>query len=117
MEKIELPIAEDNISPMKPDWKRLWRMLWIVIAIIIIIQLLLMWISSLFISSLTLEEEKTIFWDFLKTEEQFDMTKLKHSFESPYDIYVLDDEYEANAYALPGTMIYITTQLLEKLNY
>jgi Zn-dependent protease with chaperone function len=117
MEKIELPIESDDISPLRPDLKRLWKMLWIVWFNLITVYILLICASQMFIRSLSLEEERELFWDFLQIEQQFDISKLTHDFTSPYDIYVLDDEYEVNAYALPWTIIYVTQGLLDELKY
>lgn len=117
MEKINLPIAEDEISPMKPDWNRLGKMLWIMVIIIISSYFILQLIVQFFIASLSIQEEKELFSHFVEQEKIFDIEQLENKFSSDYDIYILDEDYEANAYALPWAVVYLTQALLDEIQY
>lgn len=117
MKKINLPIAEDEISPMNPDWNRLGKMLWIIIMIIISSYFILHVTVQLFIVSLSIQEEKELFSHFVEQEKIFDIEQLENKFSSDYDIYILDEDYEANAYAIPGAVVYLTQALLDEIQY
>ncbi len=116
LKEIELPIEVNEASPLKPDFKRLGRMILLVIWFIVWSYILLLILSWFLVKSLSIEEEKKLFTWFFETSEKLDISKLSHKFEIPYEIYITDDT-EANAYALPGAIIYVTQWLLDEIKY
>lgn len=116
MKEIELPIEVEEYSPLKPDVKRLKKMLFLVIWLILWSYLILMIASWLLVKSISIEEEKQLFKWFFDTPEKLEISQLSYWVEIPYEIYVIDD-LEANAYALPGAIIYVTQWLLNEIEY
>lgn len=116
MKEIELPIEVHEASPLKPDFKRLGKMLLLLIWFIVWSYILLIILSWFLVKSISIEEEKKLFTWFFETHEKFEFEKLSHKFEIPYEVYISDDS-QANAYALPGAIIYVTQGLLEEIKY
>lgn len=120
MEKIELPIEDDNVSPSKPDLWWLFKMLAIVISFVIFWYLIFYIFTYFIIWNITLEKEKEYFWNFWITSELkiFDFSKLINKIPDidNYKIYVKNSS-EVNAYAVIWWNIILTTGLLENLDY
>ncbi len=116
MKEIELPIEVHEASPLNPDFKRLGKMLLLLIWFIVWSYILLIILSWFLVKSLSIEEEKKLFTWFFETSEKLEFEKLSHQFEIPYEVYISDDS-QANAYALPGAIIYVTQGLLEEIKY
>lgn len=120
MEKIELPIKKDNISPTNPDFKWLTKM------IIIIVLFFLAWyiafysFAHLIIAKISLEDEKKYFKDtYISSDlKEFDTNLLINKIKNieNIDIYIQKSD-EVNAYAILWWNIIITSWLIKNIKY
>jgi len=113
-------IPDDEVSPLRPDFKWMSYMIWISIPLFAFTFLFFYIFSNFIISKLDLKDEKTYFWNsFLdKSAEKMDLTKFSYKIILPeyIDVYIIESP-EINAFASIWWNVLFTTSLIEKLKY
>ena len=73
-------IHDDDVSPLRPDFKWLWIMIWIIIWVWVFSYIFFYWFAKIFISKMNLEDEKKYFSNFFieSTDNKYDFSNISY---------------------------------------
>ncbi len=116
MQKIKLPIKNNESTPTNPDLKWGGKMLGIFLLFIIISYIIFLFFSKIILANLSLETEKKWFWE-ITLNNKFDYTEYTDYKIEEFNNYNfnLEDNDKVNAYAFLGWNINITTWFLKNI--